>query len=465
MTKRTRRTVFGRVQVERHCGLTITGSQGWLNGTQHDHKAKRRWYDSRRFVSMRNTTIPPQGPTALSLFSGCGGFCEGIRLAGFKVAAAVEADRFAAETYRSNFPEVDLFEGDVRDYTWTKPDRVDLLFGGPPCQGFSQIGTRDPKDGRNQLYMQFIRLIREQRPRFFLMENVPNLLMMQKGYYREVILRAFRAAGYSNATVIKVTASDFGVPQNRHRVVFIGTRDEDRFRFDLSDFFKEQLELLKTQSPPTVWDAIGDLPAAVTDSGETLPYPKKLRPASNYQKLMRVDSSLEPYSREIKQAWFDRRGKDVLLHNHHTKEIQQKRLRLIAHLGPGQKANSLPKRIWNGTRPEKWRRLDPDAPAYTLLANMHRDLSEFVHPKLERWITVREAARLQSFHDGFVFGGSEWQQLKQIGNAVPPLLGFALGKAAHQVLAALQGKEARRTRGTQFVLPLPAAKERIAASF
>src|SRR5262245_34920203 len=110
------------------------------------------------------TTTSPPSPIALSLFSGCGGFCEGIRLVGFNVAAAVEADRFAAETYRSNFRDVELFEGDVRNYEWSKQERLDLLFGGPPCQGFSQIGTRDLSDGRNQLYMQFIRLLQEQRP-------------------------------------------------------------------------------------------------------------------------------------------------------------------------------------------------------------------------------------------------------------------------------------------------------------
>ena len=110
---------------------------------------------------------------------------------------------------------------------------------------------------------------------------------------------------------------------------------------------------------------------------------------------------------------------------------------LIALLAPGAKADSLPLDIWNGARPEKWRRLHPDKPAYTILAQMHRDLSEWVHPDHERWITVREAARLQSFHDGFVFKSSEWQMLKQIGNAVPPLLARALASAAETVLEKL----------------------------
>ena len=198
--------------------------------------------------------------------------------------------------------------------------------------------------------------------------------------------------------------------------------------------------------------AIGDLPEEVTDSGQTMKYPKR-KACSDYQKLMRLDFDCPPYSEAVKR----RRGigdGPTVLHNHHTKEFQARRFRLISLLRPGEKANSLPKSIWNGTRPGKWRRLHPDRPAYTILANMHRDLSEFVHPTLHRWITVREAARLQSFHDGFVFQGSEWQQLKQIGNAVPPLLAYALGRVAADLLTELRRKQ-RAPKGVEEpLLPL-----------
>jgi site-specific DNA-cytosine methylase len=135
------------------------------------------------------------------------------------------------------------------------------------------------------------------------------------------------------------------------------------------------------------------------------------------------------------------------LYNHHTKEIQERRKNLIALLKPGAKADSLPVKIWNGARPEKWRCLHLDRPAYTILAQMHRDLSEWVHPQHQRWITVREAARLQSFRDGFIFKSSEWQMLKQVGNAVPPLLARALASAAERVLERLDN------RGAGNVLP------------
>lgn len=386
--------------------------------------------------------------TAVSLFSGCGGFCEGIELAGFDVKVAVEWDRFSCETYRFNFPKTPLFEGDIHDFMSRngedhrakyKLDNIDLVFGGPPCQGFSQIGPRDLFDDRNKLYQQYARIVRELNPRAFLMENVPNILLMNKGHFRDAIIRHFSKMGYSNTTFVKVSAANFGVPQTRERVFFFGTRDGDSIPLDIKAFALQLLDGLKVERPVTVAEAIGDLPRGVVPSGRTMPYRKAAKPSA-YLKEMRLDERGAIYSAAIKR----RRGigpkDEVALHNHHTKEIQEKRKNLIALLAPGAKADSLPKEVWNGARPEKWRRLHPDLPSYTILAQMHRDLSEWVHPSEQRWITVREAARLQSFHDGFVFRSSEWQMLKQIGNAVPPLLGRAVGMMIHCLLDACDSK-------------------------
>lgn len=384
------------------------------------------------------------GLTAVSLFSGCGGFCEGIELAGFEVKVAVEWDRFSCETYRYNFPKTPLFEGDIHDFLPPngedhrkkyRLDDVDLVFGGPPCQGFSQIGPRDLFDDRNELYQQYARVVKSLQPRAFLMENVPNLLLMKKGYFRDAIVKHFVEMGYSNTTYLKVSAADFGVPQTRERVFFFGTRDDSPLPFDLKEFALGILSQHRVKKPVTVAEAILDLPRNVVPSGETMPYEKSAK-ISSFMKEMRLDSKGGIYSTSLKR----RRGvgpKDTLvLHNHHTKDIQEKRTKLIALLAPGAKGDSLPKEVWNGARPEKWRRLHPDLPSYTILAQMHRDLSEWVHPIEQRWITVREAARLQSFHDGFVFRSSEWQMLKQIGNAVPPLLGRAAGLMMRELIGA-----------------------------
>jgi DNA (cytosine-5)-methyltransferase 1 len=380
---------------------------------------------------------------AVSLFSGCGGFCEGARRAGFKTVASVEWDRFAAETYRHNFPETPLFEGDIHAFldplsiTWRKEQQrfaemeqkpISMVYGGPPCQGYSQIGTRLLDDPRNELYGQFIRVLTQLRPPVFLMENVPNMLLLNKGIFRTRALAAFAEAGYSNSDVSVVTASDFGVAQHRRRAIFLGFRDDVSFPYAAKDWLEASLTA-ERRPMTTVRDAIGDLPEFVSENGSAMYYPASFE-RNGIRDELRLDVDGEFYTAEYKQA----RAGSRLLHNHHTKEIQERRKKLIALLKPGLKGDSLPTETWDGLRPEKWRRLHPDRPAYTILAQMHRDLSEWVHPDFERWITVREAARLQSFHDGFVFKSSEWQMLKQIGNAVPPLMGRALAAVARRAL-------------------------------
>lgn len=390
----------------------------------------------------------------LSLFSGCGGFCEGAKLAGFSVVGAVENDRFAVETYRHNFPKVPLFADDVAAFLNDDDDRwvlerdrfahlesgyLDLVFGGPPCQGYSQIGPRSLDDPRNRLYGEFLRIVSTTRPRVLLMENVPNMLWLSKGRFKNEVLAAMSKAGYGNADVRVASADRFGVPQTRDRAIFFAVRDDLAFPYAAGDWLDTVLES-EERERCTVWDAIGDLPAVVSPTYDSLPYPRTRR--SNFiLDEMRLDRDGVFYSaaQKAKLAGTTRR-----VHNHHTKEVQDRRRRLIGHLEPGAKADSLPKELWDGTRPEKWRRFHPDKPAHTLLAQMHRDLSEWVHPKHDRWITVREAARLQSFHDGFVFKSSEWQMLKQIGNAVPPLLGRAAAMVARRALEHLDDKSAAR---------------------
>ena len=400
------------------------------------------------------------GLSAVSLFSGCGGFCKGVELAGFDVKVAVEWDRFSCETYRHNFPKVPLFEGDIHDFLQGsgsehkakyKLDKVDLVFGGPPCQGYSQIGPRDLFDDRNELYLQYARVVDTLKPRAFLMENVPNILLMEKGHFRDAILRHFASMGYSNTTYLKVSAADFGVPQTRERVFFFGTRDGFSLPYDLRELAMAILEPMRVKKPVTVAEAIGDLPGRIVHSGRTMAYPSITKPSA-FMREMRVDCAGAHYTKAMKRKRGLGPSDELLLHNHHTKEIQEKRKALIALLAPGAKADSLPKHIWNGARPEKWRRLHPDLPSYTILAQMHRDLSEWVHPRLERWITVREAARLQSFHDGFVFKSSEWQMLKQIGNAVPPLLAFAAARMMRNVLDVLDGRRVPAVKNVQLVL-------------
>ncbi len=384
---------------------------------------------------------------AVSLFSGAGGFCVGARLAGWKVLCSVEADVSACQTYAANFPDVPLFRGDVSDFLFTTqpgvPDLaqlcakgIDVVYGGPPCQGFSQIGPRNLNDPRNALYKQFVRVVENLRPRAFVMENVPNMVTMKGGHFKDEILNAFQVAGYSRTTIQTVLASDFGVPQHRRRIFWFGLRDDLSGVASLDEALQSWLGERKLAQEVTVRDAIADLPFAVSADDSALPYATLSKRCSNYQKLMRLDWDTPSLSAATKRSNIDRDE----LHNHHTKSVEARRLQIIKAIKPGARGDSLPAHLWNGTREHKWRRLDPDKPSYTILAQMHRDLSEWIHPEHDRWITVREAARIQSFHDGFVFHGSELQQLKQVGNAVPPLVGLVIAQAAARLLASVRKK-------------------------
>ncbi|MCB8881731.1 DNA cytosine methyltransferase [Acidisoma cellulosilytica] len=373
---------------------------------------------------------------AISLFSGAGGFCAGIERAGYQIAVAVEKDRSACQTYRANFPSVPLYEGDIQKFLAPKSghgelyglQEIDLCYGGPPCQGHSSIGARDADDERNGLWVEFARIIDSIRPKSFIMENVPGILSSGLGKFKREILQKFQAIGYSNVTLVQVDASDFGAPQIRKRVLFVGTRDDLRLSGSLDGLLKSGLDAHR-QPVISVDEAISDLPEAVCEPGEMVGYASK--PSSDYQRT--------------------RRSRNLKVSGHHTKRIGPRRANLIAHLAAGQNADSLPPELWDGVRAQKWRRLDGSKPSHTLLAQMGKDLSEWIHPHFSRWLTLREAARIQGFPDNFGFPCSESEALKQVGNSVPPPLAYAVGLVVKEILggAVIARKRGRPTKGVR----------------
>lgn len=378
-----------------------------------------------------------------------GGLDEGLEAAGFDILGAVDGSKFVIPNYERNFPNTPIYHGDVRDLLddeWADKDGsypiedVDMLAGGPPCQGVSQIGPRDIEDERNDLFEVFVQLAAKYEPKLILMENVPNIHKLSDGHYHNEVMEGFQKNGYSNITRINLHSEDYGIPQTRERAFYFGTRDDYTLEYELGQLVKALAEKKQSDHVVTVWEAINDLPPDVVESDKTMPYPDCDDP-SDYQREMRRDYDGDIYSIEDK---FQRSIRDVdpdLLHNHHTKGITEKRLKRIRCLDAGDNADAIPDELWDGARPEKYRRLSLDAPSHTLLAQMHRDLSEWVHPKEDRWITVREAMRLQSFHDGFVLGVSEWRMLQQIGNSVPPLLAKVVGEIADAVIRHAEGEK------------------------
>ena len=333
------------------------------------------------------------------LFAGVGGMSEGFKMAGgFEIAFAVEFDKEIASAYKKNHKGTDVYPMDIREIDVTelhkKHPQIDVIIGGPPCQGFSQKGKRlNLDDPRNYLFQQYVRFVKEFRPKYFVLENVPGIITTSNGYFKNQIVEAFNKLGYEvKYGVLKAT--DFGVPQDRHRAVFLG------------QLGKIEIDLPKPIGKATnVQQAIYDLPFIA--SGEELSsYDKK--PMSDYQKELR--------------------GRCKVLHNHvatkHS-ELALKRLSLIPK-GAGKEVlpeEHLTKSIYSGT----WCRLLEDGIAATITTRFDTPSSgRFTHPILNRCLTVREAARIQSFPDSFVFYGTKTIQMKEVGNAVPPFLARAI---------------------------------------
>ena len=339
------------------------------------------------------------------LFAGVGGMSEGFRMAGFDIAFAVEFDKDIAKAYQLNHKRTDVLAEDIRDIDVVelhkKHPKIDVIIGGPPCQGFSQKGKRlNLNDPRTFLFQQYVRFVAEFKPKFFVLENVPGIITTSKGYFKDQIVAAFRDLGYTmNYGVLR--AVDFGVPQDRHRAVFIG-------------YLGDKMIPLP---PPngmhtTIQDAIYDLPFIASGEGEEISdYDKK--PTSEYQKMMRKGS--------------------VKLYNHVSTSHSRLALERLSLIPKGAGKEVLPKEhrtksIYSGT----WSRMIEDGVSVTITTRFDTPSSgRFTHPILDRCVTVREAARIQSFPDTFIFYGTKTIQMKEVGNAVPPLLAKAI---ANQIL-------------------------------
>lgn len=371
------------------------------------------------------------GPSVIDLFCGAGGLSEGLRQAGFVPKLGIDFDRNAAETYRHNHPNVPVLETDVAQIRSAEilklvgNGRIDLIAGGPSCQGFSTHGKRMQDDPRNFLFFHFVRLVDELRPRMFLMENVRGMLTYDKGAFRRQIEAAFREIGY-RTNFAQVLAADYGVPQLRNRILFIGTCEDDLpLTFPLATHGDPTRGL---KPYVTVEDAIGDLPLIGTD------YVKAARPY-----LTPPRGTYQVYSRS---------GAPTQVSLHVGRPLSQQALQLADHIGQGEglravPVNCLPERfrrmrtISNGELRRDcttlYHRLDPSRPSYTVTCNYKNIASgPFLHPWENRSISHREAARFMSFPDRYEFKGSAIP--RQIGNAVPPLLARAIGEHLIKIL-------------------------------
>jgi len=361
----------------------------------------------------------------IDLFSGCGGLTLGFAWAGFKSILASDIDENCEATFTANFPNTPFLCGDISDFKKSDFDaqigdqRVDVIIGGPPCQGFSLANKNRNKvaeDPRNKLFYQFVKVINWYSPKAFVMENVKGLLSMQGGRVAKQIVSEFEnASKYGYDVRVKVLrAVDYGVPQLRERVIIIGIRN------DLHLFPTFPLPTTNAAAV-TVDDAISDLPLIFSGEGKD-PMEYTTEPKNNYQRLMR-------------------KGSDVVL-NHVAMRHTPRLISRFHAIKPGQSLVDVweeygavrrghPNEKSNIKFGQNNQRVYANKPAPTIAASFQ---SNFVHPHLDRNFTAREGARLQSFPDTFVFKGMRtkmsWEkglsQYQQIGNAVPPLLAKAI---------------------------------------
>lgn len=340
--------------------------------------------------------------TFIDLFSGCGGMSLGFEMAGFQGLLAIDNWQDALDTYAYNRPAARVLCGDLATLDPAKLKKeegiidVDVIIGGPPCQGFSVAGKRIVEDERNTLYKSFVKFVDCFHPKAFVMENVPNILSIGNGIVRESILNDFYSIGYTVEHKVML-ASDYGVPQNRRRAFFIGFKNGVHFEFP------EKI----VSNPVTSFEALSDLPEYSLANGATYP----TLPKSEYQNQLRYNSS-GVYNHEITN------------HNEQTKKI-------ISMVPDGGNYKSLPKELQNIRKVHiAWTRLNSEKPSFTIDTGHNHHF----HYKYNRVPTVRESARLQSFPDSFIFIGNKGSQLKQVGNAVPPMLALSIANALKSYL-------------------------------
>ena len=341
---------------------------------------------------------------AIDLFCGAGGLSYGFEKAGVNILLGIDNDAMALKVFEKNHKNAKSICSDITQLHYNDikeligDTTIDLIIGGPPCQGMSLSGPRKFDDPRNKLYLSYIRFVQEIKPKAFVIENVPGLVSLFKGQIKNSIIERLTNLGYKVGYRI-LCAADYGVPQSRKRVVFVGLKKE---------FF--DFDRIKEEDMVTCEMALSDLPPLIDSLGED-PAEYETLPQNEYQKLMRKNS--------------------VQVHNHIAAAHSEKVRNIIALVPDGGNYKDLPDEYRNTRNFHvAWTRFRSDKPAPTIDTG-HR---HHFHYKYNRVPTVRECARLQSFPDDFIFEGNKTQQFRQVGNAVPPIMAKAIAEALLEYL-------------------------------
>ena len=363
----------------------------------------------------------------IDLFSGCGGLSLGFLKDGYTVKTAVEFDKSIAQSYKENHPDINVIVDDIRNVdnsgVFTK-DSADVIIGGPPCQGFSMAGARIRHgfidDPRNFLFKSYFNVVKCVKPKAFVFENVKGILTMKNGQIFKQIFEIFSDKNlldgdFYNLTYRVVKATDYGIPQARERVIIIGTKNKI---LDIDSIWNTSIENIKQEIPSffdkvTIKDAIGNLPDE-TETGII----KNPIPISDYQKFLSC--------------------KNEYITNHNGTKHSPKAISRMSRVKNGENFTVLKEDI-KSVHSGSYGRLSWNSQAQTITTRFDTPSGgRFTHPDKNRTLTPREAARIQSFPDAYVFCGSRTSICKQIGNAVPPKLSYFLAKVIDNCLKELQ---------------------------
>ncbi|MEB3341756.1 DNA cytosine methyltransferase [Okeania sp.] len=380
-----------------------------------------------------------QQPIGIDLFAGAGGMTLGFEQAGFDIPISVELDPIHCAIHKFNFPFwsilcrniVELTGSEIRERLNNPNREIDVIFGGPPCQGFSLMGKRALDDPRNALMSHFLRIVLELKPKYFVMENVKGLTAGKHKFFLEEVIDQFSKNGYQIQEPYQVlNAANYGVPQHRERLFLLGCKNG----LTLPNYPEIKTDK-KLENYITVWDAIGDLPEVenypeLLDRDWVKAGNDYLEPSQYAKKLRGIDYFNNDYSykREYDQT--------ILTSSLRTKHTEKSIARFNA-TEPG-KIESV----------SRFYRLNPDSICNTLRAGTPSSRGSYtsprpIHPFTPRCITVREAARLHSYPDWFRFHVTKWHGFRQVGNSVPPLLAKAV---AEEIIHALNIKSLKSKR-------------------
>tara|TARA_R110000868_G_scaffold38661_7_gene135145 strand:- start:10723 stop:11877 length:1155 start_codon:yes stop_codon:yes gene_type:complete len=350
----------------------------------------------------------------IDVFAGAGGLSCGMEMAGMTCVLGIDADKHAMRTFAHNHKKAEVFCGDVTKLTkaelkrLTGGKKIHAVVGGPPCQGFSTVGLGNPDDIRNTLFRQFVRIVKETKPDFVVVENVTGMLAKKNEQTLKAILKCFKQMGYP-MDVRVLSAHEYGVPEMRRRTILIGNRIGADVVFPVVTHSDS-----KKKKPVTVAEALRDI---ADKKGKT----------HNHD----LDSARLP-------SKIDERRLERIPQGHGIRYERDEKKFFTKALSLGVDWKNLREGRFRQT---KYFRLDGNKPSPTIMTHRH----SYYHPTETRYLTQREAARLQSFPNNFVFFGPLSAQWRQIGNAVPPLLGKALGLAIYKMISNKKSLKQKKT--------------------